>query len=89
MHESVTINENIGIFTAGDRTDDEQTAASDQLQLEVSPHKAYIRGHEIERYNTTFITVPKARDFESVNAGITVAQLGNFINITSIYGNRK
>ena len=86
VHESVTINENIGIFTAGDRTDDEQTAASDQLQLEVSPHKAYIRGHEIERYNTTFITVPKARDFESVNAGITVAQLGNFINITSIYG---
>jgi len=86
VHESVTINENVGIFLAGERTDDQFIAANDQLQLEISPHKAYVRGHEFERFNSHFKTISKARDFETVNAGVTVAELGNFINITSLYG---
>jgi len=86
IHESVTINENVGLFIAGEATDDNFVAATDQLQLEISPYKAYVRGHEFERFNSHFKTMAKARDFETVNAGVTVAELGNFVNITSIYG---
>jgi len=86
IHESVTINENVGLFLAGEITDDNFVAANDQLQLEISSHKAYVRGHEFERFNSHFKTMAKARDFETVNAGVTIAELGNFVNITSIYG---
>ena len=86
VHESVTINENEGLFVAGEITDDNFVAANDQLQLEVSPHKAYVRGHEFETFTSKFMTMIKARDFETVNAGVTVAELGNFVYVTNIYG---
>ena len=86
VHESVTINENEGLFVAGEITDDNFVAANDQLQLEISPHKAYVRGHEFETFASKFMTMIKARDFETVNAGVTVAELGNFANVTNIYG---
>ena len=45
-----------------------------------------MRGHEFERFNSHFKTMSKARDFETVNAGVTNLELGNFVRITNLYG---
>ena len=48
--------------------------------------KAYIQGYEIEKIAPTRKDVLKARDFETVNAGQTLANLGNFILVNNLYG---
>ena len=84
--ESVTLNKNVGVFTAGDDTDDGNTASTSLLALQISPGKAYVGGHEIENMAPTFKDINKARDFNTVNAGISVFDLGNYAFITNIYG---
>ena len=86
VFESVTINENVGRFSLGATTDDGNTAATDLLALKISTGKAYIKGFEVEIPAPTIKDVTKARDFNTINAGITTAALGNFVNVTNIYG---
>ena len=86
LFESVTINENVGRFALGATTDDGNTAATDLLALKVSTGKAYIKGKEINKPAPTIKDITKARDFNTINAGITTAGLGNFVNVTNIYG---
>ena len=62
------------------------TAATDLLALKISTGKAYIKGFEVEIPAPTIKDVTKARDFNTINAGITTAALGNFVNVTNIYG---
>ena len=49
VQESVTVNENVGRFTAGATTNDGNTASSDLLAVKVSSGKAYVNGYEIEK----------------------------------------
>jgi len=76
----------IGTFANGSTTDDGNTASSSLLSLQVSPGKAYVSGFEIEKIAPTFKDVNKARDFETINAGISTFDLGNFAFITNIFG---
>ena len=85
VKESVTVNENEGVYSVGETTDDGNKASSDLLTLKVSPGKAYVKGYELEKISPTFKDVDKARDFNSVNAGITVFDVGNFVNISNVY----
>ena len=75
-----------GVYAAGELTDDGNTAGDDLLSLQVSTGKAYVKGFEIEKIAPTFIDVKKARDFENINASNTGFEVGNFINITNLYG---
>ena len=75
-----------GAFAAGATTDDGNTASSSLLALQVSPGKAYIKGFEIEKMAPTIKDINKARDFNTVNAGVSTFDLGNFSNITNLYG---
>ena len=75
-----------GAFTAGATTDDGNTASSSLLALQISPGKAYIKGFEIEKMAPTIKDINKARDFNTVNAGVSTFDLGNFANITNVYG---
>ena len=86
VKECVTLNENEGVFTVGEDTDEGNTASTDLLALKVSPGKAYIRGFEIEKIRNTFVDIPKARDFNSVNSGVTNYDVGNFLQISNVYG---
>jgi hypothetical protein len=83
---SVRNEEFVGAFTSGATTDDGNTASSDLLSLQVSPGKAYVGGFEIELIAPTFKDINKARDFDTVNAGVSTFDLGNFANITNVYG---
>ena len=52
----------------------------------MSPGKAYVKGYEIEKLATSYVEVDKARDFDTQNAFQTRFDLGNFVNVTNIYG---
>jgi hypothetical protein len=89
MKESVTNDyqgiTNSGVYTSGSTTDDNNTASESLLSLAIQPGKAYVKGYEIEKIATTFKDINKARDFNTVNAGVVTFELGNFVNITNAY----
>ena len=76
----------VGAFTAGETTDDGNTADSSLLGFQVSPGKAFVRGFEIEKIAPTIKDINKARDFNTVNAGVSTFDVGNFALITNVYG---
>ena len=76
----------VGAFAAGETTDDGNTADSSLLGFQVSPGKAFVRGFEIEKIAPTIKDINKARDFNTVNAGVSTFDVGNFALITNVYG---
>ena len=74
-----------GVYSSGATTDDGNTASDTLLALAVTPGKAYVRGYEIEKISNTFIDINKARDFNTVNAGVTTFEIGNFAKITNLH----
>ena len=52
----------------------------------MGPGKAYVKGYEIETIGTTFVDIDKARDFETQNNFTTKFDVGNFVNVTNIFG---
>jgi hypothetical protein len=75
-----------GLYSSGASTDDGNTASNALLALQISPGKAYIKGNEIEKMAPTIKDINKARDFNTVNAGVSTFNVGNFANITNLYG---
>ena len=39
-----------------------------------------------DRIGTTLKDINKARDFNTINAGVTTFDVGNFVNVTNVYG---
>ena len=76
----------IGKYALGATTDDGNTASSDLLALIVSPGKAYIKGFELEKTQSTIKDINKAREFETINAGISTFDVGNYSLITNVFG---
>ena len=74
-----------GVFTAGNTTNDGNTASEENFNLAISPGKAYVKGYEIEKPVITFKDIKKAREFESINGGTVNNELGNFVKITNLY----
>ena len=86
VRESTTLNEELGIFRENTYTDDGNISTNDFLALQVSTGKAYVKGYEIEKLAPTFVDLTKSRGFESVNAGVTQFELGNFALVNNVYG---
>ncbi|MAG25552.1 hypothetical protein CMI47_08240 [Candidatus Pacearchaeota archaeon] len=86
MRECVNLNERVGTYTAGEFTDGGKIADNTYLTAQISTGKAYVRGYEVEKVGPTFKDLKKARDFETVNAGITTFDLGNYTLINNVYG---
>ena len=76
----------IGKYALGATTDDGNTASSDLLALIVSPGKAYIKGYELEKTQSTIKDINKARKFETINASISTFDAGNYSLITNVFG---
>ena len=77
---------NKGVYASTSTTDDGAAASESLLTLRVSPGKAYVKGYEVEKISNTRLDINKARSFNTVNAGITTFEVGNFLNITNVYG---
>ena len=75
-----------GVYSVGATTNDGNTASEDLFAVSVSPGKAYVKGYEIEKIAKTFIDVNKARDVQTVNAGVTNLEVGNALRITNVFG---
>ena len=86
VNTSVGNEDFVGAFAVGATTDDGNTASSSLIGLQVSPGKAYVKGFEIEKIAPTVKDINKARDFNTVNAGVSTFDVGNFANITNLYG---
>ncbi len=86
IDNSVKTKEFDGVYTRGSTTDDGGTASEDKLVVAVTPGKAFVRGYEIEKTAITFKDLQKAREVETINAGVTNLDLGNFTLITNVFG---
>jgi hypothetical protein len=75
-----------GTYTAGATTNDGNTASESLFTLSVSPGKAYVKGYEVEQIATKLIDIDKARDFQTINAGVTNLEVGNTLRLTNVFG---
>ena len=80
VREHLASGNNRGIYTSANGGD------TTKLAIGFSPGKAYVKGYEIDTIATTFIDVDKARDFDTQNNFSTRFDIGNYINVTNVYG---
>ena len=85
INNSVKTKEFDGVYSVGQVTDDGRIAAENLLSIVCTPGKAFVRGYEIEKTAMTFKDLTKARDFDTINAGVTNLDLGNFVRVTNAY----
>jgi len=76
---------NKGAYGVGTKTSQNVDADESLLAVQTSPGKAYVKGYEIEKIANSLIDLKKARDFNTVNAGIATFELGNFVEITNAF----
>ena len=76
----------IGKYAIGATTDDGNIASDDFINIVVSPGKAYIRGYEIEKTQSTIKDLKRAQDFNTVNAGISTFDMGNYALVSNVFG---
>ena len=80
LREHLVSGDNRGIYTSGQGGDATKIAAG------MGPGKAYVRGYELETIGTTFVDIDKTRDFDTENNFKTRFSLGNYLNVTNVYG---
>src|SRR6056300_870469 len=80
IREHLISGNNRGIYTAVNGGLETKLAAG------MGPGKAYVKGYEIETLGTNFIDVNKARDFDTQNNFTTKFDVGNYVNVTNIFG---
>ena len=57
-----------------------------RLAIGLSPGKAYVQGYEIETTGQKFVTIEKARDFDTKQNSTTRVAIGNFVEVTNVHG---
>ena len=77
---------NTGSYATGTLTDDGNSASESLISFSIKPGKAYVQGFEIEKIGTTLKDLNKARDFATVNAGVSTFDMGNHAFITNVFG---
>ena len=80
VREHLSSGTNRGIYSSSNGGD------ATKLAVGFSPGKAYVKGYEIDTIATTFVNVDKARDFDTQNNFSTRFDVGNFINVTNVFG---
>ena len=80
---------NRGIFAADSDSLHNGLSATDseaRLAIGLSPGKAYVRGFEFDTTSQKFLTIEKARDFDTINNSTTRLNIGSSIDVTNIHG---
>jgi hypothetical protein len=80
VREHLLDGNNRGIYASGAGGD------SSKLAIGLSPGKAYVKGYEIEKLGTTFVDVDKSRNYDTEPNFKSRFDLGNYINVTKVYG---
>src|SRR5210317_1372876 len=79
LREHIVDGNNRGIFTLAEGGDETLMAAG------LAPGKSYVRGYEIETIGTTFVNIPKARNFDTQNNFQTRFDVGNYVHVKNVY----
>lgn len=74
---------NRGVYVVSDAATGNEEWASN-LAIGLDPGKAYVRGFEIEKIATEYLTVPKARSNATVTNDIIAAQVGNYVLVDNL-----
>ena len=77
---------NEGVFSEGELTDQKNIPAEPFMCVKVSPGKAYVRGHDIEKSGTTVIDVDKPRDKEEFKSAKVNFKLGTLFKLNNVHG---
>jgi len=77
---------NEGIFLSNEKTDQRNTPEEPLMCVKVSPGKAYVRGHDIEKSGTTVIDVDKPRDKEEFKSSKVNFKLGTLFKLNNVHG---
>jgi len=80
VREHLKSGSNRGIYASGSGGDSAKLAAG------IGPGKAYVKGYELENIGTTYVDIDKARDFNTDNNFNTRFDVGNYVNVTNVYG---
>jgi hypothetical protein len=80
IREHLINGNNRGIYTSANGGLETKLAAG------MGAGKAYVKGYEIETLSTNFIDINKARDFDTQNNFTTKFDVGNFVNVSNIFG---
>jgi hypothetical protein len=56
------------------------------ISVEVSPGKAYVRGHEFETIAPSYINMERARDTEDVNGYSIALDYGSYVTVSNVRG---
>ena len=62
------------------------TNSEARLAIGLSPGKAYVKGYELDTTSQKFLTIEKAREFDTIQNSTTRLDIGSSINVTKIYG---
>ena len=71
---------NRGIYTP------EQGGDEAKLAVGMEPGKAYVRGYEIEKIGTEYVTIDKSREFKRAENIQIFTTVGNFVYATNLFG---
>ena len=80
---------NRGIFAADSSSLHDgltSTASEARLAIGLSPGKAYVKGFEVDTTSQKFVTIEKARDFDTIQNSTTRLDIGNHVDVTNIHG---
>jgi hypothetical protein len=64
----------------------EQGGEESKLAVGMEPGKAYVRGYEIEKIGTEYVTIDKSRDFKRAENIQIFTTVGNFVYVTNLFG---
>jgi hypothetical protein len=80
IEEHLDNGSNFGYLTL-DRGGDSQL-----LSVQIEPGTAYVKGYEVNKLVTNFLTTPKATDFSNVNGQIISSTVGSYIVANNVVG---
>ena len=77
---------NEGVYLDTEKTDQRNTPEEPLMCVKVSPGKAYVRGHDIEKSGTSVIDVDKPRDKEEFKSAKVNFRLGTLFRLNNVHG---
>lgn len=80
---------NDGLFFVDQKTPNGNTPSDDLMCVKITPGKAYVKGYDIEKTETTIIDVDKPRSTQKIVTSAVPFDMGNTIRVNNITGSPK
>ena len=75
-----------GVYFDNQKTDQNNIPKEDLLSIQISPGKAYVRGFDIEKPETTILDVQKTRDTRQIISSSVPFEMGNLLQVNNVSG---